>query len=44
VPYIQEITLSQTQTVLTTDVLKYCDVLALGFVKNGKDRREVNGT
>jgi hypothetical protein len=29
---------------LMTDVIKYCDVLALGFVETGKDKRKANGT
>lgn len=40
---VRKITLSQSRTVLVIEVLKYYDVLALGFVKAEKDKGEVNG-
>jgi hypothetical protein len=39
----RKITLSQPRNVLVIEVLKYCDVLGLGFVQAGKDKGEVNG-
>jgi len=39
----REIKLSQPRTILMTEVLRYCDVLVLGFVETGKDRGEANG-
>jgi hypothetical protein len=39
----RKITLSQPRNVLVTEVLKYSNVLILGFVKAGKDKGEANG-